>query len=108
MRGLTPFPAMSSLIFSYLDDNSAPSVISMPGYTDAEGDSHDPQILVEPWSLQVTEESLSRPVERPGRPNVALYFSVAEAEVLARKLLETVEAAKNGAYSEAGKRIVGQ
>jgi len=70
------FVAMSSLILSYLDDDPTPVVYSMPPYVDSDGD------------------------QRPAK--ITVFFSVDEAEELARKLIGVVLAARESVYSERG------
>lgn len=99
---------MSSLILSYLDDDSTPVVYSTPPRTDSDGDERPAQITVQPWGPEIVDLENFDP-QAPPEPkptHITMYFSVDEAEVLARKLLEVVLAAKEGVYSDLGHELV--
>ena len=102
---------MSSLIWSYLDDDALPAVYSNPPREDPDGTVEPAQVVLHPWGPDPMEQ-LKRLEPQPDgtllpppdveKSRVVMYFSIDEAEVLARKLLEVVLAARDGVYSEFG------
>lgn len=99
---------MSSLILSFLDDNNDElTVYSTPPYTDSDGKEREAKITVQPWGPKVTSKNLDRPVKQQPT-HVTMYFSIVEAEALAQEILQVVNAAKKGDYSEVGELLVGR
>lgn len=102
----TIFVPVSSLILSFLDDESSPVVYSTPPRVDSDGDPQPAQITVQPWGPQPWEFTSGPPPREPDKTRITMYFSIGEAEALARKLLEVVVAAKEGVYSREGHELV--
>lgn len=96
---------MSSLILSFLDDESSPVVYSTPPYVDSDGDSMPAKITVQPWGPEQWQPSDTKP-PTPEKTRITMYFSLDEAEALARKLIEVVIAAKDGVYSQEGHELL--
>ncbi|WP_396929186.1 hypothetical protein [Mycolicibacterium sp.] len=102
---------MSSLILSYLDDeHPEPVVYSTPPRIDSDGDEQPAQITIQPWGPAPLARDFDPdnppPIPNPEKARITMYFSLEEAEALARKLVEVVVAAKDGIYSAEGEELV--
>jgi hypothetical protein len=104
---------MSSIIWSYYDEDASPAVYSNPPHEDEDGDIQPAQVVLHPWGpdpmkelkrLQWSPEDGTPPPAPPVREKsrTVMYLSIDEAEELARKLIEVVLAAKDGVYSVFG------
>lgn len=98
---------MSSLILSYLDDESAPVVYSTPPRVGSDGDERPAQVTLQPWGPEIIDpEKIDQPLPEPVATHITMLFSLDEAEILARRLIEVVLAAKEGVYSDVGHELV--
>lgn len=102
---------MSSLILSYLDDEYPdPVVYSTPPRIDSDGDDQPAQVTIQPWGPPSLPRDFDpdapTPIPEPEKARITMFFSLEEAEALARKLVEVVVAAKDGVYSAEGEELV--
>lgn len=70
----------------------------MPPRIDSDGDQRPAQITVQPWGPEIIDPENFDP-QNPPEPkptHITMFFSVEEADALARKLVEVELAAKEG------------
>lgn len=103
---------MGTLSVYYLDDDNGPVIYSFPAHSDPDGYVHEASVTLKPWGPSIPRrwdpETDPEPpqIKQPEKATIGLSFLIDEAEVIARRLLEVVVAARDGKYSPEGVEIV--
>ncbi|PJE02352.1 hypothetical protein [Mycobacterium sp.] len=97
------------LSLTYRDNDSTPTVYSIPPRRSSDGD-REASIVVQPFGPDVAaafedDYDPATPLPEPQSGTIWMDLSMAEAEELARRLVTVVQAAKRGIFSNMGEEL---